>query len=100
MDSVVSIIIIVVWLFHGILIYLTYSKMINILVKNNMGDWWYCWWKLQFSYRFFKKFIIESNLDSSHKEKHLLLYRRGIYARRGLFLYFFLLITYIFLFAW
>ena len=87
--GIINIIIIVVWIFLAISTMITYSKMQNILVKNNKGSWWYCWWKLQFSYRPFKQFVNESNLNSEQKEKYLLLYKRGLYAKRGFFFCFF-----------
>jgi hypothetical protein len=90
-------IIIIIYVILAILTVYTYSKMQNILVKNNKGSWWYCYWKLQFSYRFFTKFIDESDLDTKQKKKYLLLYRIGLYAKRSLLFFIFLLWLYLFL---
>jgi len=87
----IGVIVLVVYILFAIIVLYTYYQMLNILVKNNRGSWWYFYWKLQFTYRPFKKFITESDLDSDQKEKYLLLYKRGIYAKRGLFLFMFLI---------
>ena len=86
-----NIIILVIWIIFGILLSSFFLKMINILVENKRGSWWYFYWKLQFSFRPFKKFINESNLNSKQKEEYLSLYKRGVYAKRGVFLFMFLI---------
>ena len=88
------IIIIVVWIILLILGGYTFSKMLNILVKNKKGSCFYCYWKLWLSFSFFKEFINESNFDSKRNEEYLLLYKRGLWIKRcviSFFLFLFIL---------
>ena len=86
------IIIFVVWIIIMIVNGAILSKMLNILVENKKGSYFYCRWKLNFSFRIFKEFIEEGDFDSKQKEEYLLLYKRGLYAKRIVFIYLFLLL--------
>ena len=79
-------IIFVLWFIIIILNSLIHNKIINILIKNNKGNLWYCWWKIWLSYRFFKKFIDEGNFDPKQKQRYILLYQGGFYIRLTVFI--------------
>ena len=81
-------IIIIVWFFLGLLVVLTYAKMVDILVENKKGSWWYFYWEFLFTYRHFKKFIKKGDLTSGQKKEYLFLYKIGVFAVWGVFLYF------------
>ena len=49
--------------------------MANIMIKNKIGNWWYCYGKVNhlFSYHFFREFVEEGNFTPKQKERYLLL---------------------------
>lgn len=49
--------------------------MANIMIKNKIGNWWYCYGKVNhlFSYKFFREFVKEGNFTPKQKERYLLL---------------------------
>ena len=61
----------------GILLITTYILIFAILPLN---DWCYRFFKTFSSYRLFKKYIDESDLNKDKKEKCCLLYKIGIYS--------------------
>ena len=65
-----------------VLISLLFYKMLNILVENKKGSYFYCYWKLWCSLGFFKEFINESDFDAKQKEEYYSLYKRGLYVKR------------------
>ena len=66
--------------------------MLNILVENNKGNYFYCYLNLLFSLDFFKKFIDESDFDSKQKEEYLLLYKQGLYEKKFAIIVFLLML--------
>ena len=75
-----------------VLITLPFYKMLNILVENKKGSYFYCYWRLWCSLGFFKEFINESDFDAKQKEEYRSLYKRGLYAKRTVLICFLLLI--------
>jgi len=70
----------------GVLLNLPFIKMLNILVENNKGSWWFCYRKLWFSLDFFKRFINEVDFDSKQRKRYFLLYRTGLFIKITWFL--------------
>ena len=85
---VFCIIIFVGWIILGILGSIFFYKMLNILVEHKKGSYLYCHFNLWFSFGFFKKFIDENEFDAKQKEEYLLLYKRGLYTKRVVLIYF------------
>ena len=67
----------VILIISGILLITTYFFIWVILPLNN---WNYRFFKTFSSYRLFKKYIDESDLNKNKKEKCYLLYKIGIYS--------------------
>ena len=91
---VLAITIFVVWIILGIFSSIPFYRMLNILVENDVGSRLYCYWKLWLSLGFFRKFINESDLDLEQKEKYLSLYKKGLYVKRTIIIFFFSLILF------
>lgn len=78
-NMIFTIIILVVLIMSGILLTISYL-MIEIILESNKIGGWYKYWKPYLSYLSFKKYLEESNLDITKKEKCYLIYRIGIYS--------------------
>ena len=91
-SEVIAAICFLVFIIFFVLISLPFYKMLNILVENKKGSYFYCYWKLWCPLGFFKEFINESDFDAKQKEEYSSLYKQGLYVKRTILICFLLLI--------
>ena len=81
MSLVIFILIVFWWILLGIFSSLYFMEMLNVLVKNGVGSYSFCYFKLGLSLRFFKNFINENNFAVEQKERFMVLYKRGKFMK-------------------
>jgi len=74
----------------GIASNIVFYKILRILRENNKGGFWDLSWKLHFSYRIFKEFIQQSDLDEKTTKEYHQLYIAALWLTRTLLILFFI----------
>ena len=69
---------------------IVYFQILTILRENNKGGFWDLGWKLSFSYRIFKEFIQQSDLDEKITKEYHQLYIAALWLTRTLLILFFI----------